>query len=166
MREIKFRAWNKNEDCFFYWNTSFAFGGTGKIWGDIEQFTGLKDKNGKEIYEGDILEYKHYGAIIRWWSQTEDIPIIQEELNRQRAEYSAKRAVVIMKNGAFYADYYLHEIECGGKLDSKYEKGATRRADYENKSWDFEVVGNIHENPDTVRQDAERTSEELANNGI
>lgn len=57
MREIKFRAWNKETECFFKWDLSFAFGGTGKVWGNVEQFTGIYDEHGKEIYEGDIVLY-------------------------------------------------------------------------------------------------------------
>lgn len=61
-REIKFRAWDKGEG-FTYFNVVEGLFGEDrnhneaeeKMIETIQQYTGLKDKNGKEIYEGDVF---------------------------------------------------------------------------------------------------------------
>jgi hypothetical protein len=64
MREIKFRAWDTDMGKMDY-EVWISPGGQGYYFCDgepeplsnnIMQFTGLHDNNGKEIYEGDILE--------------------------------------------------------------------------------------------------------------
>jgi uncharacterized phage protein (TIGR01671 family) len=62
MREFKFRAWNRIVGRMQYFTLPDIEIQKGKIqWQnlDIMQFTGLADKNGKEIYEGDILNFEN-----------------------------------------------------------------------------------------------------------
>lgn len=81
-REIKFRVYDKDLKKMRYFNSPHDFicfdengngyyynmqTGLGEWFSGLMQYTGLKDKNGVEIYEGDILETcENYGIGECW----------------------------------------------------------------------------------------------------
>lgn len=125
MREIKFRAWVESQKYMHH----FGLEGTTMRETPIMQFTGLKDKNGREIYEGDI--------VINAWHNIYQKPIGKTwvvkfgEYDNSDIEYGSGGL-------GFYCETKDGEQECpiNIPLDDK-EK--------------LEVIGNIHENQELLK---------------
>lgn len=128
MREIRFRAWIKNDRRMIEWFPQF-FADTSPVtsYGDdfpenddnvvLMQYTGIKDKNGVEIYEGDIVS-----------------------LDRQAEDDPAR---------GFYADNYEVRFNNGCWGMYSEELAITEYLTYWNR--ELEVIGNIYEHPDLLK---------------
>lgn len=146
-RPIKFRAWNKKlkmmannfakVNQFGLFETTIVSSSRGDWEYDVMQFTGLTDKNGKEIYEGDVVEC-WFGKMVVRFGQYANGLIASEYVggNGFYLEY-------VTKDGAFN---FSHKFE-----------HMSEEANNESSPDDFpghglyEIIGNKWENPELVK---------------
>ena len=136
MREIKFRAWDKTQKCMVTqilgWARNIIDIGSelNRITLNqsdfiLMQYTGLHDKNGKEIYEGDIVPVDGKNYEVRF--------------NSVYCRYS-------LWSEKYAAGVYRHLL-CAG-LPKPLE--FPTEGDINTK--DIEVIGNIYENPELLKE--------------
>lgn len=128
MRILKFRAWDGMNGemiyCDFNSRVKFILSDLYKA-GKVMQFTGIKDRNGKDIYEGDVLLWK------------------PREIDSVSGVFPSEKSKVIFKNGCFCLKVKGHEPE---SFDYNSD-------DIKNNVMVFdEVIGNIYQNPDWIRK--------------
>ena len=155
MREIKFRAWFEEKDGEEYCHREMVYFGfkEGKreagfyLHNDREdllkiapimQFTGLKDKNNKEIYEGDIIQEGVKGDDLWNGKATTDDAPIGEVIWDNNGLWNVKP----LKEGLFH-----HQDE-----NNKHRLYLSRYDGIFVGDWskNCEVVGNIYENPELL----------------
>lgn len=118
-RVIKFRVWDIMTSKMIPWEAIKS------VWGAdvlenryVMQFIGLKDKNGKEIYEGDV---------IKWFHGEEDFGVV---------EYFDEES-----------DFFGWMEQCYFGIHLKDTNVVTLFQEDD----EYEVVGNVYENPDLIK---------------
>lgn len=143
MRENLYRGKHKDDgkwiEGYFYkiWDRTFILWGMTNDSPNMEevipetvgQYTGLKDKNGKKIFEGDICRVVYLDS---WYDSN----------NKRHEVENALIEEVVFEKGAFCFKVTIEDIPFYRPIGfDLYEKLKIKY---------FEVIGNIHDNPELL----------------
>ncbi len=137
MREIKFRVWDVDRKTMFYDVLRLTENGIEK-WVSLEkrtsenvlwlQYTGLKDTNGVEVYEGDIVNFHIF---------TQELGL---NMGVQEGEKEFKGFICFEELGLAFKqseedEEWFYLVYSPGMIHEE----------------SFEVIGNIYSNPDLLK---------------
>jgi len=145
-REIKFRAWDnswtiKEMIYFGIFDTDDGLhckdGVTDIREAEIMQYTGLKDKNGKEIYEGDMLMIHQIDSNRKEVARAKNL--VRWNLGEAKFDFEWCANGLIGVGGSSFS-LFLHNFRKPANKESALD-------------WYFEieVIGNIYENPELLK---------------
>ena len=139
MRTIKFRAWHKERKEMFQVGQITLEKGIWDYQPDnrkhigvsipyqpsfiLMQYTGLHDKNGKEIYEGDIIEFSY-------------------DMFVGNFDTFVAKGKVVFEEGAFYVEVFENERTTDDEAYLLYSINLDT----------IEVIGNIYENKELLNE--------------
>lgn len=123
----------------------------------VGQYTGLTDKNGKKIFEGDIVKGKH-----NWhnWNhsfgqgsfENDEEVFFAQKIRGAYGKYKCEENIMFKKDRYFYyrnyaVEYYAnnggYRVRNGGQFHALTQTYIYNR--------DLEVIGNIHDNPELLK---------------
>ena len=146
MREIKFRAWDKENEAMVYpkgilFDARVVYFSCGTLEPhegyELMQYTGLKDKNGKEIYEGDIVTGQSFeSSMLNHWKSG-----ILKHLDYE-VEYVPEMYVIKYHEASFKT------FNLKGRWVAILNHHVSSMVD------DLQVVGNIYENPELLKEES------------
>lgn len=155
MREIKFRGKGGITDSWLIGSLvtckdgAIIYGGflnEGAVRPEtVGQYTGLKDKNGKEIYEGDIIHIKEFT------NEAFHVDFSSDDM-RQLSLDDCKggllleyKCIISFTDGNMMAKM-ISKVDCELYTSSFF--GDMR---YSQPIFEFEIIGNVHDNPELIK---------------
>ena len=111
----------------------------------VGQYTGITDKNGKKIFEGDIVKTQPFY----------DIPYSEKRKSKQFIGV-VKYRVRTFNGNKFYAKQDYH-----GEWGLTFYEGFGKYNHYSwGELWGCEIIGNIHDNPELLKEGADNGNTE------
>jgi len=144
-RELKFKGWNGKRMTREFslkemLSTQLEHNGLKELW---LQWTGLRDRNGVEIYEGDVIKFHYfYQRLGAGLGIEEDEHEMVGEVYFDGYGYGIKK--VEGQHWAGYTGYSDGEGDCSFIGLQEFSQSAIHEGS-------FEVIGNTYQNPELLK---------------